>query len=45
MRSRALLGLAGVVSILLSIMTGYGLMFLIGVPFTSMTPLVPFIVK
>ena len=35
--SRSLLGYGAVVCVLLSIMTGYGLLFLIGVPFTSMT--------
>ena len=35
--SRSLLGFGAVVCVLLSIMTGYGLLFLIGVPFTSMT--------
>lgn len=43
--SQTLLGLAGVVSVLLAIMTGYGLMFVCGVPFSSMTPLLPFIVR
>jgi len=35
--SRSLLGFGAVVSVLLSIMTGYGLLFTIGTPFTSMT--------
>jgi Niemann-Pick C1 protein len=35
--SRSMLGLGAVACVLLSIMTGYGLMFLIGVPFTSLT--------
>ena len=34
--SRALLGFGAVISVLLSIMTGYGILFTIGVPFTSM---------
>lgn len=41
-RSRSLLGLMAVVSVLLSIMAGYGLMFVCGVPFTSMTQILPF---
>lgn len=35
--SRSLMGFGAVVSVLLAIMTGYGLMFVIGVPFTSMS--------
>jgi len=41
--SQSLLGFGAVVGVLLSIMTGYGLLFLIGVPFTSMTQILPFI--
>jgi len=41
--SRTLLGIGAVVSVLLSIMAGYGLIFIIGVPFTSMTQILPFI--
>ncbi|CAJ1969993.1 unnamed protein product [Cylindrotheca closterium] len=41
--SRCLLGFGAVCSIFLSIMVGYGIMFIIGVPFTSMTQIVPFI--
>jgi hypothetical protein len=41
--SRSLLGFGAVVSVLLSIMTGYGLVFIFGVPFTSMTQILPFI--
>jgi Niemann-Pick C1 protein len=44
LQSRCLLGFASVVSVLVSIMTGYGLLFIIGVPFTSMTQLIPFII-
>jgi len=42
-RSRGMLGFGAVVSVLLSIMTGYGLFFMIGIPLTSMTQLLPFI--
>lgn len=35
--SRSLLGFCGVVAILLSLSTGYGLMFVCGVPLTAMT--------
>lgn len=42
--SRSLLGFGGVVSVLLSILSGFGLMFTCGVPFTSMASLVPFII-
>ena len=41
--SRSLLGLAAVVSVLLSIMSGFGLIFLCGVPFTPVTQLLPFV--
>ena len=39
--SRALLGFCAVISVLLSLMTGYGLMFVIGVPMSSMTQILP----
>lgn len=42
--SRSVLGVAAVVSVLLSVMSGYGLMFIVGVPFTSMTQLLPFLI-
>jgi Niemann-Pick C1 protein len=42
-QSRSLFGFTAVISIVLSIMAGYGLMFICGVPFTSMTQLLPFI--
>jgi len=42
-QSRSLLGFGAVVGVLMSIMTGYGLMFICGVPFTSITPILPFI--
>jgi len=41
--SRSLLGFGAVVGVLLSIMSRYGLLFIIGVPFTSMTQILPFI--
>ncbi|CAB9497246.1 Pick C1-like protein 1 [Seminavis robusta] len=41
-QSRALLGIGSVVTILLSIMSGFGLVFIIGLPFTSMTSILPF---
>jgi Niemann-Pick C1 protein len=41
--SRVILGVGAVCSVFLSIMVGYGIMFIIGVPFTSMTQIVPFI--
>lgn len=42
-QSRAGLGFAAVVAILLSIASGFGLLFCIGVPFTSITQLLPFL--
>lgn len=44
LQSRSLLGLGAVVSVLLSLISGYGFMFLCGVPFTSMTQILPFII-
>lgn len=44
-KSRTMLGLGAVISVLLAVLSGYGLMFAFGVPFTSMTPLLPFIVS
>lgn len=43
-QSRCLLGLCSVAAVGLCLMTGCGLMFLIGIPFTSMTQLLPFVV-
>lgn len=43
-QSRTLLGLGSVVTILMSIMTGYGLLFCVGVPFTNMTQILPFVI-
>lgn len=42
-QSRSLLGFMSVVSILLSIMAAYGLMFICAIPFTSMTQILPFV--
>jgi Niemann-Pick C1 protein len=42
--SRTLLGFLAVCSVFLSIMSGYGLLFIIGTPFTSMTQILPFVV-
>lgn len=41
--SRVLLGVAAVGTILCSLMTAYGLMFTLGIPFTNMTQMVPFV--
>jgi hypothetical protein len=41
--SRVLLGLGSVFTISMSLMSAYGLLFIIGVPFTNMTQLVPFV--
>lgn len=43
-KSRTLLGLAAVVSVLLSLCCGFGVLFMFGVPFTTLTQLVPFMV-
>jgi len=40
---RILLGVGAVVTILLSIMTTYGLMWTIGIPFTNLTTILPFV--
>ena len=42
-QSRSLLGFMTVISIFLSIMAGYGLMFVCAIPFTSMTQILPFV--
>lgn len=42
-KSSALLGIGAVVAVLLSVATGYGLLFIFGVPFTSITQILPFI--
>jgi Niemann-Pick C1 protein len=41
--SRSWLGFGAVVTVLLSITASFGLLFCLGVPFTSLTPLLPFI--
>jgi Niemann-Pick C1 protein len=41
--SRSLLGVGAVTSVLLSMVSSYGFMFLCGVPFTSVTQLLPFV--
>jgi len=43
-QSRSLLGIGAIVCIGLGLMTGYGLMFVIGVPFTSTSQILPFVV-
>ncbi|CAB9521722.1 Pick C1-like protein 1 [Seminavis robusta] len=43
-QSRCLLGLGSIVTILLSLSSGFGLLFICGVPFTSMTQILPFVV-
>ncbi|CAB9516753.1 Pick C1-like protein 1 [Seminavis robusta] len=42
-KSRMLLGVGAVVCIVLSIISGYGLLFIFGVPFTSVTTMIPFL--
>jgi predicted RND superfamily exporter protein len=42
-RSRMLLGLNAVLSVLLSILTGFGILFICHVPMTSLTSILPFI--
>lgn len=43
-KSRAFLGICAVVSVMLSIASGYGIMFIVGVPLSSITNMLPFIV-
>ncbi|CAB9504683.1 Pick C1 protein [Seminavis robusta] len=43
-QSRALVGLFSITTIGMSLMTGYGLMWCIGVPFTNISMMVPFII-
>jgi predicted RND superfamily exporter protein len=43
-QSRSLVGFMSVISVLLSIVTGYGLMFVCGIPFSPMTQILPFVV-
>ena len=42
-QSRCWMGFGAVVAVLLAIMCGYGILFCIGVPFTSMTQILPFV--
>ena len=42
-QSRSALGFGAICCVLLSIMSGYGLLFCIGVPFTAITQLLPFV--
>ena len=42
--SRSFLGACAVFAVLLSIVSGFGTLFIIGVPFTSITQLLPFVV-
>jgi Patched family len=42
-QTRILLGIGAVVTILLSILTSYGLLWIIGVPFTNLTTILPFV--
>eukprot|EP00549_Striatella_unipunctata_P007214 CAMPEP_0118691254 /NCGR_PEP_ID=MMETSP0800-20121206/10574_1 /TAXON_ID=210618 ORGANISM="Striatella unipunctata, Strain CCMP2910" /NCGR_SAMPLE_ID=MMETSP0800 /ASSEMBLY_ACC=CAM_ASM_000638 /LENGTH=867 /DNA_ID=CAMNT_0006589005 /DNA_START=310 /DNA_END=2913 /DNA_ORIENTATION=- len=42
-KSQSLLGFGAVVAVFLSIASGYGLLFLLGVPFTSLTQILPFV--
>jgi Niemann-Pick C1 protein len=42
-RSQSVLGLGAVVTIILSIISGYGLLFICGVPFTSITQIFPYV--
>jgi Patched family len=44
-QSRTALGIGSVFTIVMSLMSGYGFAFLIGVPFTSMSQLLPFVGK
>lgn len=43
-QSRASLGVGSVVTIVLALMSSFGIMFTIGVPFTSMTQILPFVI-
>ena len=43
-QSRCMLGIGSVATVGLSLMTGYGLMFATGVPFTSMSQILPFVI-
>lgn len=43
-KSRAMLGAGSILCIFLSIMSGFGFCFIIGIPFTSMTEILPFVI-
>ncbi|KAL7558591.1 hypothetical protein ACA910_016211 [Epithemia clementina (nom. ined.)] len=43
-QSRSLLGFGAVLAVLLSLLSGFGLLFMIGTPFTSMTQILPFVI-
>ncbi|CAB9522251.1 Pick C1-like protein 1 [Seminavis robusta] len=43
-QSRCLLGIGSVFTILLSLLTSFGLVFCIGIPYTNMTQVIPFVV-
>ena len=43
-QSRALLGIGSVVTIVCSIMTGFGFSFILGLPFTNLTQVLPFVI-
>jgi len=43
-QSRTMLGIGSVITIFLSILSGHGLMFIIGIPFTNLSMILPFIV-
>lgn len=42
-QSQSMLGLGAIVTIIMSLMTGYGLLFIIGVPFSSITQIFPYV--
>uniref|UniRef100_A0A7S2YAG1 SSD domain-containing protein n=1 Tax=Entomoneis paludosa TaxID=265537 RepID=A0A7S2YAG1_9STRA len=43
-QSRAFLGFCAVLAVLLSLLSGFGFLFICGVPFTSMTQILPFVI-
>ena len=43
-KSQTLMGTSAVIAVLLSILSGFGLLFLSAVPFTSMTQILPFVI-
>ena len=42
--SRKCLGFGAVLTVFFSVMMSYGVLFCVGVPFTNLTPMVPFII-